>query len=123
LAELANVTKRTVDYYTNLGLLKAERSPSNYRYYDYSSVERIQFIEDCKAKGMSLDKIKEKIIEKYAEEVDVLELRLKIKDLEKEMTEVLDHLEKNDEEKYKEFKSKLSQDSLSLVKTLLSFIN
>lgn len=120
---MTNITKRTIDYYTNLGLLKAERSASNYRYYDFSSIERIHFIEKCKAEGMSLDEIKEKIIENFAEEVDLLELRLKIKDLEKEVADVLTHLEKTDQKKLEELKSNISKESLSLVKTLLTFIS
>jgi len=34
LANIANVSKRTVDYYTSLGLLHAQRTKSNYRIYD-----------------------------------------------------------------------------------------
>lgn len=33
LAKATGVAKRTIDYYTNLGLLQAERSRTNYRYY------------------------------------------------------------------------------------------
>ena len=51
LSEIANVTKRTIDHYTNLGLLEVERSPSNYRYYDQSSIERLNYIEQCKKDG------------------------------------------------------------------------
>ena len=66
-----------------------QRSASNYRYYDRSSIERLNYIEQCKKDGMSLDEIKKMILEKDAKEVDVLELRLKIKGLEKEVSEVL----------------------------------
>ncbi|MDF1510069.1 MerR family transcriptional regulator [Robertmurraya sp. DFI.2.37] len=50
-----------MDYYTRLGLLKAERSSSNYCYYDDSSIERIHFIEKRKAVGMTLDEIKKRL--------------------------------------------------------------
>ncbi|WP_400245114.1 MerR family transcriptional regulator [Niallia sp. JL1B1071] len=33
LAKVTGVIKRIIDYYTNLGLLQAERSQINYRYY------------------------------------------------------------------------------------------
>ncbi|OMI05393.1 hypothetical protein BTA30_00250 [Bacillus swezeyi] len=46
LAEGTKVTKRTIDYYTKLGLLNAERSSSNYRFYDHSSIKRIKCIEN-----------------------------------------------------------------------------
>lgn len=123
LAEMANVTKRTIDHYTNLGLLKVERSISNYRYYDRSSIERLHFIEQCQKDGMSLDEIKKLIIEKDAEEIDVLELRLKIKGLEKDVSEVLAHLDKNDSKNLEHVKKNISHESLSLIQTLLLLLN
>ena len=120
LAEMANVTKRTIDHYTNLGLLKVERSPSNYRYYDKSAIERLHFIEQCKKDGMSLEEIKDQVVEKDAEEIDVLELRLKIQGLEKEVSEVLAHLDQKD---LKSVKKNVSNESLSLIQTLLLLIN
>jgi DNA-binding transcriptional MerR regulator len=123
LAEKANVTKRTIDYYTALGLLKAERSPSNYRYYEYSSIERIAFIEKCKDDGLSLEEIKNKVISQFSEEVDVLELRLKIQDLEKDVSKALSQLKESDPIKYEHFKKKLSNDSLSLIQSLLLLLS
>ncbi|WP_176585846.1 MerR family transcriptional regulator [Priestia megaterium] len=58
LANLAHVTKRTIDHYTNIGLLKAERSASNYRYYTEEALKRIHVIEEYKKKGLSLMDIK-----------------------------------------------------------------
>ncbi|TKC14915.1 MerR family transcriptional regulator [Robertmurraya kyonggiensis] len=123
LAEITHVTKRTIDYYTNLGLLKAERSSSNYRYYDFSSIERIRLIEQRKAEGMSLEQIKHEVIERFAEEIDVLELRLKMKGLEKEVSAVLAQLDKADQNRFDEIKKKISPESLSLIQTLLLFLS
>lgn len=123
LAEKAQVTKRTIDYYTNLGLLKAERSSSNYRYYDISSIDRIVFIEQCKKEGMSLEEIKKKVIGRFSEEVDVLELRLKIQGLEKDVTKALNQLKENDPDKYEEFKKNISPESLSLIQSLLLLLS
>lgn len=53
LAALAGVTKRTVDYYTNLGLLTPARSCSNYRYYDENALKRLIFIVDCKKQRLA----------------------------------------------------------------------
>jgi hypothetical protein len=50
-------------------------------------------------------------------------LRLKIKSLEKEVSEAIEQLEKTDKDKSEEFKQKISNESLSLAKTLLSFIS
>jgi len=123
LSEIAKVTKRTIDHYTNLGLLIAERSPSNYRYYDESAIEQLNFIEDCKQKGLSLDEIKQLLLEKEAEEIDVLELRLKMKNLEKDVTKVLSHFDKEDETNYEYVKRNISKESLSLIQTLLLLLN
>ena len=100
-----------------------QRSASNYRYYDRSSIERLTYIEQCKKDGMSLDEIKKMILEKDAKEVDVLELRLKIKGLEKDVSEVLAHLDKSDLKKLEYVKKNISHESLSLIQTLLLFLN
>lgn len=122
LAGKTGVTKRTIDYYTTLGLLKAERSSSNYRYYDASAIEQLQYIEECKANGMSLEEIKKNTIA-IAEEIDVLELRLKIKGLEKEVSEVLAQLDKSDLKNHEYVKKNITNESLSLIQTLLLLVN
>ncbi|MDL4842522.1 MerR family transcriptional regulator [Aquibacillus rhizosphaerae] len=60
LAEISNVSRRTIDYYTKIGLLKCKRSTSNYRYYSEESVEELKFIEQCKIMNLTLDEIKQK---------------------------------------------------------------
>ena len=100
-----------------------ERSASNYRYYDHSAIQRLKFIEQCKKDGMSLSEIKDLVIDKEAEEIDVLELRLKIKGLEKEVTGVLEHLVKSDLENQEHIKKNVSHESLSLIQALLLLLN
>ncbi len=60
LATVANVSKRTIDYYTNLGLLECEKNSSNYRVYNEKTLQDLQFIEKCKEWNLSLAEIKEK---------------------------------------------------------------
>ncbi|MCM3653727.1 hypothetical protein M3184_18165 [Metabacillus litoralis] len=72
---------------------------------------------------MSLDEIKKEIIEKEAEEIDVLELRLKIKGLEKDVSEILAQLDKNDLKNHEYVKKNISNESLSLIQTLLLLLN
>jgi MerR family transcriptional regulator, copper efflux regulator len=103
--------------------LKAERSPSNYRYYDHSSIEKLNFIERCKQENMSLEDIKSKLLERDAEEIDVLELRLKIKGLENDVSKMLANLDKNDHKAQEYVKKNVSHESLSLIQTLLLLIN
>ncbi|MTV48008.1 MerR family transcriptional regulator [Heliobacillus mobilis] len=63
LAKRCNVNRRTVDFYTSMGLVvSTERTDGNYRLYDESTVERIQWIKDMQEQKYSLDEIKEKLL-------------------------------------------------------------
>ena len=58
LANFGGVSTKTVRYYESIGLLaEPERSPSGYRSYGSSAVERLQFIRDAQATGLSLAEI------------------------------------------------------------------
>lgn len=58
LASLAGVSRRTVDFYTGLGLLvPAGRSGGNFRLYQRSDVDRIEAIRRLEAEGIRLDEI------------------------------------------------------------------
>ena len=61
VAKLAGVSKRTVDYYTNLGLLRPVRSASNYRYYTDETLVRLKVIETMKIGRFTLEEIKEQL--------------------------------------------------------------
>lgn len=62
LAKQANISKRTIDYYTNMGLLTTERtSESGHRLYSSENLEILKIITFCKEKNMSLNEIKTKI--------------------------------------------------------------
>ncbi|MDI2588635.1 MerR family transcriptional regulator [Psychrobacillus sp. NEAU-3TGS] len=81
-----------MDYYTNLGLLKAERSTSNYRYYPQEAIVRLQKIEEKKEQGMSLEKIKHELEKENVEEIDIQEIRLHMQYLEKKYLPCLNKL-------------------------------
>ncbi|MBS4175464.1 MerR family transcriptional regulator [Bacillus sp. FJAT-49736] len=70
LATLANVSKRTIDYYTSLGLLQANRSKSNYRIYASEALEDLKFIERYKELGASLSTIRKKMEMKKCQEMN-----------------------------------------------------
>ncbi|MBE3588778.1 MAG: MerR family transcriptional regulator [Thermoanaerobacteraceae bacterium] len=61
IAKLAGVSRRTIDYYTNLGLLKPVRSETNYRYYSQETLYRLKIIEDMKRQRFTLEEIKEQM--------------------------------------------------------------
>lgn len=127
LADVAHVSKRTIDYYTNLGILKAERSQSNYRYYDEAAIETLRFIEKCKEMHMPLLEIKERIKEKKQINVDehvskqVEEVTEHIHRLETELSQLkllLDELTDSQREK---LSKNLSHEMTALMRTLLLF--
>lgn len=58
LAETAGVSTKTIRYYETIGLLpEPVRTDSGYRAYDESGAERLSFIRDAQASGLSLAEI------------------------------------------------------------------
>ncbi len=58
LANRGDVSAKTVRYYESIGLLKEPaRTPSGYRDYDDVAVERLCFIRDAQASGLTLAEI------------------------------------------------------------------
>jgi DNA-binding transcriptional MerR regulator len=60
LARRTGVNPKTIRYYEEVGLLpRAARLPSGYRQYTEEDVERLAFIRNAKALGVTLEEIKE----------------------------------------------------------------
>lgn len=58
LADSAGVSTKTVRYYESIGLLpEPGRTPSGYRDYGEDAVERLRFVRDAQATGLSLAEI------------------------------------------------------------------
>jgi len=58
LGDRCGVTAKTVRYYESIGLLdEPDRTESGYRDYGNDAVERLQFIRDAQAVGLSLAEI------------------------------------------------------------------
>ncbi|MBT2647656.1 MerR family transcriptional regulator [Bacillus sp. ISL-34] len=119
---MANVTKRTVDYYTNLGLLKAERSASNYRYYSVGELERLRRIEGYKRENLSLEDIKE-LLKKDKEAASAIEekglqLKNKMDGLNEELQEFISLIEKDGKSEFL-LKKQISRESMALIESLL----
>lgn len=122
MAAQTGVTKRTIDYYTNLGLLQVERSASNYRYYDRAMVERIHWIEEQKSQGKCLEEIRRllNVEEPVAEEVDIQVIRLQMKKLEHDVAKLMEQLDENEKQK---IRKKVSPESVALMQSLLLLLN
>jgi DNA-binding transcriptional MerR regulator len=61
IAQMAGVSRRTIDYYTNLGLLTPIRSENNYRYYTKHTLARLKIINIMKAQRFTLEEIGEQL--------------------------------------------------------------
>lgn len=58
LARRTGTTPKTIRYYESIGLIAApERSPNDYRDYSDEAVDRLSFIRDAQATGLSLTEI------------------------------------------------------------------
>ncbi len=80
--EVANqykVTKRTLRYYEEIGLIKCNRDTySNYRYYDDASLKRLEQIMLLRAIDFNLNEIKEILLSNEDETINLIfEKRLK----------------------------------------------
>lgn len=74
LADTSGVSSRTLRYYDAIDLLKpAETSPSGYRLYNETSVDRLQHILFYKELGLPLKEIKELLDDPAFDEVKALE--------------------------------------------------
>ncbi|NMD72014.1 MerR family transcriptional regulator [Bacillus sp. DNRA2] len=128
LALLANVSKRTIDYYTSLGILKAERSKSNYRMYSEQAIYDLKFIDECKKIHLPLDEIKRKLdlnksqelksseVEKHVDEVTK-----QIQQLRSEISAILPLLDQLEEQQKNDLSKKLTKESSALMQSVLSF--
>ncbi len=58
LADLGGVSTKTIRYYESIGLLdEPGRTASGYRDYEPNTVERLRFIRDAQATGLTLSEI------------------------------------------------------------------
>jgi DNA-binding transcriptional MerR regulator len=58
IATLSGLSTKTIRYYESIGLLdEPERTPSGYRDYTGEAVERLHFIRDAQASGLTLTEI------------------------------------------------------------------
>lgn len=125
---MANVTKRTIDYYTNLGLLKPIRTTSNYRYYSRESLEDLKFIEACKKQHLSLQEIKKELLrKKQMTKPDIFhqahDIADQIQKLQQNIEELLPLIEDLNEQERKHITKKLSPESVTLIQSLLMLIS
>ncbi|MBX9971806.1 MerR family transcriptional regulator [Cytobacillus firmus] len=125
LANIANVSKRTIDYYTSIGLIKAKRSKSNYRIYSEEVLSDLRFIEECKLLHFPLEEIKRKLEMKTKREIQTGEVEkhinavtLQIKQLHQEIAVLMPLINTLDDEQKDGFSKKLTIESTALLRSL-----
>ncbi|WP_113883488.1 MULTISPECIES: MerR family transcriptional regulator [Cytobacillus] len=125
LANIANVSKRTIDYYTSIGLIKAKRSKSNYRIYSEEVLSDLRFIEECKLLHLPLEEIKRKLEMKTKREIQTGEVEkhinavtLQIKQLHQEIAVLMPLINTLDDEQKDGFSKKLTIESTALLRSL-----
>ncbi|WP_285857897.1 MerR family transcriptional regulator [Neobacillus cucumis] len=127
IASQMNLSRRTIDYYTHLGLLNPVRTDSNYRMYGEESIKILELIEHYKTLNMPLEEIKSVIrminscteidkekIEKHCEQL--ANLMDHLKEEIKVMEPILQKLNNNEKEI---LVNKLSIQGVTLAQTLL----
>jgi len=127
IAKLKNISKRTIDYYTQIGLLNPIRTDSNYRLYGEDSIQILEWVEHYKTLNMPLEEIKSSIellkadcsidkqkLEKHFHQIGMLMLHLK-----EEVEAIEPLLQKLNKSQKEMFVTKLSSQGVPLAKTLL----
>ncbi|MGM0750797.1 MAG: MerR family transcriptional regulator [Bacillota bacterium] len=128
LSKLSEVSKRTIDYYTKMGLLKCNRSNNNYRYYHEEALADLKLIEQCQHMNMTLNEIKDRMILLKSKHVDhsVLEkqvnhIRNEMKHLHNELHEVLQAMDTLGDEDRKRMLKQVSPQASALFQALMVF--
>ncbi|WP_307406749.1 MerR family transcriptional regulator [Neobacillus ginsengisoli] len=127
IAEIAMVSKRTIDYYTSIGLLRAERSKSNYRIYSDESISDLKFIEECKSLHYPLDEIRRKLEIRKTKKLRDSEVEKHVKAVTQQMKQLQNELcvlqlllEKLDQQQKEEFSTTFNIQGNALMKSLLN---
>lgn len=89
---MSGVSKRTIDYYTSLGLLKADRSKSNYRIYSEEALIDLKFIEECKSMHFPLEEIKRKLEIKKSKQIRESEVEKHVSNVTNQMRQLHNEL-------------------------------
>ncbi|SDM38508.1 MerR family transcriptional regulator [Bacillus sp. OK048] len=131
LAKLMNLTKRTIDYYTQIGLLNPVRTDSNYRLYGEDCIQIMNLIEHYKNLNMPLEEIKSSIeliktedcidkqkVEKHFEQIGILMHHLK-----EEIETIEPILQKLNQNQKEMVVTKLSSQGVPLAQTLLLLLS
>jgi len=86
LSKQANLSPRTIDYYTSIGLIEPTmRSEYNYRLYNLETLDRLERIETLKKDKYTLDEIRE-LLKLWDKAIPEKKLNLKLSELEQQLS-------------------------------------
>ncbi|MDQ0229761.1 MerR family transcriptional regulator [Metabacillus malikii] len=133
LAKKVNISKRTIDYYTQIGLLQVETtSAANYRMYSDKTIDDLRFIELCKSMNMSLQDIKERIelrhsknAQRRKDETCIKHAKLlatHMKQLDTEIKELKPIIENLNEDSKAEVAQHITKETKALMQSLMLFM-
>ncbi len=130
LAKLTDISTRTIDFYTSLGLIEpVKRTQSNYRLYNDETVERLKRIEHMKKAKYTLEEIKTYMKQwqsSHAEEqvADKLsELQIHMRQLEQEVKQLQPMIEHLKTRKTKPMLNSLTAQSAACIEALLLLLS
>jgi len=86
-------------------------------------IERLHYIEQRKHEGLSLIEIQHELNITPYEEIDVQILRIKMQDLEHDVTSLLEQMNKQDNKDIEKIKKNVSPESIALMQSLLLLIH
>ncbi|MBT2725205.1 MULTISPECIES: MerR family transcriptional regulator [unclassified Bacillus (in: firmicutes)] len=127
IAKLKNISKRTIDYYTQIGLLNPIRTDSNYRLYSEECLQILTMVEHYKNLNMPLEEIKSSIeliksdntIDKQKVEKHVEQIASIMQHLKEEINVMEPILQKLNNQQKESLVNKLSSEGITLAQTLL----
>lgn len=135
VARLAGVSRRTVDYYTKLGLLKPVKFENNYRYYSGEALIRLKLIEGMKEKKkkLTLEEIRERLrlLDDYMPGLDgenkyscisIGILKEQVKQLEERLSQLQPALAGLEKSQATQLTRQVFLQSLSIIQTLMLYI-
>ncbi len=88
MARQANVSPRTIDFYTTIGLIEpVKRSSKNYRLYGSETLDRLERIEQMKKEKLTLDEIKS-VLDQWSKVSPEEHIHRKLTDLQLHLTQL-----------------------------------
>ncbi|MCI2256036.1 MerR family transcriptional regulator [Domibacillus sp. PGB-M46] len=123
VAKLSGLSSRTIDYYTQCGLLTVQRSSANYRLYSEDILQTLERIKLLKNQRLSISEIKQVLQVPENKEIEpiIYEVQDEIDCLQKKLAVLEERLKNAPQDEKKRVRSMIEQ-KLADVMTLLTML-